>query len=91
MAEAYNQNFKPFGLNVRVPERTMQQAGESISKVATGAVDPLFKYLEENEEVFNGDVGMEINSIVAQSFNTGVLLRHADEEVNGKPSFDMHM
>ena len=53
--------------------------------------DPLFKFLEENEQVFNGDIVYEINKITAESFTIGAAMRMQDEKTNGNPpSFDMH-
>lgn len=94
MAEAgfsFNRPYKPFGLNVKVPERTLKQAGETLGNLAKGPADPLFKFLEENEQVFNGDLNFQINRISAQSFTIGSAMRMEDEKMNGMPlSFDMH-
>ena len=51
----FNRPYKPFGMNVKVPEigeKTLQQAGKTLGNIAKSPVDPLFKFLEENEEVF---------------------------------------
>ena len=29
----FNRPYKPFGFNIKVPERTIQQAGDSIRKI----------------------------------------------------------
>lgn len=87
----FNRPYKPFGLNVKVPERTLQQAGETLGNLAKAPADPLFKFLEENEQVFNGDLNFQINRISAQSFTIGSAMRMEDEKMNGMPpSFDMH-
>ena len=57
---SFNRPYKPFGLNVKVPERTLKQVGDTLGNVAKAPVDPLFKFLEENEEVFNGDLIYQI-------------------------------
>ena len=97
MADAqfsFNRPYKPFGVNVKVPEigeKTLQQAGETLTNIATGPVDPLFKFLEENETVFNGDIAFQINKMFAQGFTIGSAMRVEDEKTNGMPpSFDMH-
>lgn len=94
MAESnfsFNRPYKPFGFNVQVPERTLQQAGETLENIVKAPTDPLFNFLEENEGVFNGDVAFEINRTVAQNFTIGSAMRIEDEKINGKnPSFDMH-
>ncbi len=87
----FNRPYKPFGLNVKVPERTIQQAGETLEELVKSPAAPLFEFLEENEAVFNGDVAYEINKTVAQNFTIGSAMRIENEKVNGKnPSFDMH-
>lgn len=91
MSDATFNSFfnRPFGLNVKVPERTMQQAKDTLSNTATGVFEPLFTYLETNENVFTGDVAKEIEKYTLASFNTGAILQQADEQVNGfKPKFD---
>jgi len=87
----FNRPYKPFGFNVQVPERTLQQAGETLENLVKAPTDPLFNFLEENESVFNGDVAFEINRTTAQNFTIGSAMRVENEKVNGKnPSFDMH-
>ena len=49
---SFNRPYKPFGLNVKVPEigeKTLKQAGDTLSNIAKAPVEPLFKFLEENE------------------------------------------
>lgn len=91
---SFNRLYKPFGLNVKVPEigeKTLKQAGDTLSNIAKAPVEPLFKFLEENEEVFNGDINFQINKAFAESFTIGSAMRQEDEKVNGMPpSFDMH-
>ena len=87
----FNRPYKPFGLNVKVPERTIQQAGETLEGLVKAPTAPLFEFLEENEAVFNGDVANEINKANIQNFNIGSAMRMEDEKVNGRnPMFDMH-
>ena len=89
-----NRPFKPFGMNVKVPEigeRTLKQAGDTLSGIVKSPAEPLFKFLEENEEVFTGDINYKINKIYAESFTIGSAMRLEDEKINGMPSsFDMH-
>ena len=47
----FNRPYKPFGLNVKVPERTIQQAGETLEELVKSPAAPLFEFLEENEAV----------------------------------------
>ncbi len=93
MGEQFNFNrpYKPFGFNIQVPERTLQQAGESLEGIIKAPVAPLFNFLEENESVFNGNIAFEINRTEAQNFNIGSMMRMEDEKINGqRPHFDMH-
>ena len=91
MSEASFNSFfnKPFGLNVQVPERTLKQAGSTLNGTASGILKPALNYLEENEEVFTGEVAQEIKKIHTNSFNIGSKMRQEDERVNGRaPKFD---
>lgn len=82
-------NSQSFGLNVKVPTRTLQQAGETAGNIAGGVFEPLFTYLEENENVFSGDISQELNKTRVANFNTTAIMNSMDEKVNGKkPSFD---
>ena len=50
---SFNRPYKPFGMNVKVPdvgERTLKQAGETLGNIVKSPTEPLFKFLEENEE-----------------------------------------
>ncbi|MBQ2872295.1 hypothetical protein IJE86_11385 [bacterium] len=75
----------PFGLNVRVPTRTLQEAQKTLENQISGLWTPLFDYLEKNEAVFNGDVVEQINQYNRQAYNLGAIMR----EVSEKPAFDM--
>lgn len=93
MAESSFTNFfnnsQGFGLNVRVPEKTLRQIGKTAGNMAGGVLEPLFTYLDENKNVFNGDVTHEINRINAENFTMGMILQTADEKSNGpRPKFD---
>ncbi|MEI8378467.1 MAG: hypothetical protein WCF95_08020 [bacterium] len=91
MTEASFSNFfnRPFGLNVKVPERTLKQAGDTLQNTAGGVLTPLTDYLEDNEKVFTGEVAKEINKIFSYCFNIGAKMQAEDVKVNGKtPNFD---
>lgn len=81
-------NGQSFGLNV-AGSRTFQQMGKTAGNVAGGVLEPLFTYLEENENVFSGDITKEFNKICSENFNTTIIMQAADEKANGpKPTFD---
>jgi len=94
MAESTFNNFfnkgQTFGMNIKVPEKTLEQMGKTAGKTASGVFEPLFTYLEENENVFSGDVTHELNKIHSERFNTVLAMDQADAKVNGpKATFDM--
>lgn len=91
---SFNRPYKPFGFNVKVPEigeRTLKLAEGTLTNIVTAPVEPLFTFLEENEDVFNGDINYKINKAFAESFTIGTAMRVEDEKINGMPpAFDMH-
>ena len=104
MADILNQNLnnnalqgnnnlrpsKPFGLNVKVPERTIQQITESVKTTATSSVSGILRYLEKNENVFDGTVARQLDDLFIQDFNTKQILKNAETTEN-KASFVMDM
>ena len=61
---SFNRPYKPFGFNIKVPEvgeRTMKLAEGTLSNIVKSPVEPLFTFLEENENVFNGDITYQMN------------------------------
>lgn len=91
MADTSFTNFfnQGFGLNVKGHEVDASQLGKSLSGAASGVFEPLFTYLEENENVFSGDITKELNKTFAEKFNLNMILSRTDEAVNGKrPRFD---
>lgn len=80
---------KPFGLNVKVPERTLKQLGESIKTNTTSGVTNIFNYLERNEKVFDGTVSKQLDSLFVQDFNTKQILKAADKTAGHKFEMDM--
>ena len=91
---SFNRPYKPFGMNVKVPdvgEKTLKLAGDTLGNIVKSPTEPLFKFLEDNEDVFTGDINYKINKMTAESFTIGSAMRMEDEKINGLPSsFDMH-
>ena len=82
-------NSQTFGLNVKAPDKDLKQLGKTAGNMAGGVLEPLFTYLEVNENVFSGDIALELNKTRAAKFNTEVIMMAADEKMNGpKPTFD---
>lgn len=93
MAESNFTNFfnssQSFGLNVRVPEKSLKQFGKTAGDMAGGVFEPLFTYLEENENVFSGDLTKELNKKRVANFNMEMIMSATDEKTNGpRPTFD---
>lgn len=83
MAEDFVNNNQ-FGLNVKLPTRTMQQIQESAGGLVGGLWDPLFDFIidSKNQNVFNGSVANEIEKYNLMMFNTGSLLREREKGLN---------
>lgn len=75
----------PFGLNIKVPTRTIKEAQKTLEKEISGLWTPIFDYLEKNESVFNGDITEQINQYNRQAYNLGAIMRDNTE----RPTFDM--
>ena len=104
MADMLNQNLnknsfqgnnnlrpaKPFGLNVKVPERTLKQISETVKSNATSGVSNIFNYLAKNENVFDGTVAKQLDNLFVQDFNTKQILKNS-ETVENKATFVMDM
>lgn len=88
---------RPFGLNVRVPNvpaptRSQKLVAEIIKEMAMAPITPVINYFKTNENVFNGNVSREIESLRKQQKVTVELLQDADDIVMSEaPSFMMDM
>ena len=80
---------KPFGLNVKVPERTIKQIGDSVKSNAGAGINGIFSYLARNEKVFDGTVTKQLDNLFVQDFNTKQILKEAD--TNTGRHFEMDM
>ncbi len=70
---------KPFGLNIKVPTRTLQEAQRTLEKQVSSLWTPVFDFFEKNEKVFNGDVTEQINQYNRQAYNLGAIMRDVTE------------
>jgi hypothetical protein len=88
---------RPFGLNVRVPQapigtRTQKLVVDVIKDMAMAPITPVIEYFKNNENIFNGNVAREIESLNKQQKITVELLQDADDIVMSEtPSFMMDM
>ena len=66
---------QPFGLNVALPQKTIQEiqkiAKEELEEIT---VNPFINYFEENEKVFSGEVADEIDRYRAQLYSVNQLM-----------------
>lgn len=89
---------RPFGLNVRVPQtkfvgtRTEVLIKEIIKELAFAPIKSIIDYFKDNENVFNGNVSAEIESLQNQQKLTVELLQDADDSVmSSVPTFMIDM
>lgn len=68
---------QPFGMNIKMPTRTLQQGKDTVEKRIGGVFEPLFNFIEENQSVFDGSIADEIERYNLMSYNTGAILRNA--------------
>ena len=67
---------RPFGLNIAVPHKTIEEVKKVIQKeVEENTVNPFLEYLEQNEKVFDGTVQKEIRKYQAQIYTMGQAAR----------------
>lgn len=83
--------YKPFGLNVHVPEAeaTLAKISESVKSAASTNYGIIATYLANNDDVFSGKVGKEIKSLNHEQEMTSRILDNADLARPRK--FEMHM
>lgn len=66
----------PFGLNIAVPKKTLQEIKKTVEKeVREISVNPFSEYFEENDKVFSGEVAQEIHKYNAQIYALGQIMR----------------
>lgn len=82
MLENNSTNFfnKPFGLNVKVPTRTLQQAKDTAVKAVNGLWEPVVDYFDKADNVFSGNVQEEIAKINRQTYSLGVTMRAGQDK-----------
>lgn len=96
-AHDWRRTPRPFGLNVRVPQnpigvRTQNLIKKTVVELLTAPAKEVLDYFKKNENVFNGSISAEIESLEKQQKITVELLQDADEVVmTDVPSFMMDM
>lgn len=64
-----------FGMNIKVPTRTIKQSQETAQGVVNSLWEPLFNFIDENQGVFTGSVANQIEKYNLMMFNVGSALR----------------
>ena len=72
---------QPFGLNIKVPTRTIEQVKQTAEGTVSGLWEPLFGFIEDNQSVFTGSVANQIEKYNLMMFNIGAELRKAEGPV----------
>ncbi len=71
---------RPFGLNIALPDRTLQQIQETaVQNINIFA--PVVDYLDQNDKVFSGDVSQEIDKYNRMTYALGAAARAGKPEV----------
>ncbi len=86
MADATNSGNilnRPFGLNIALPERTLRQFQETAVN-SVNLFTPIIDYLDENDNVFSGDVAKQISKYNEMTYALGAAARAGKV----KPTFD---
>ncbi len=79
---------RPFGLNISVPKKTIEEVKKVVKKDFEEITEnPFINYLDENEKVFDGSVAKEIRKYQAQIYAMG----QAAREGQPKRTFKMDM
>ncbi len=66
----------PFGLNISIPTKTIQEVQKiTQQEIADVTVNPFLNYLDENDKVFSGEVASEIRKYQAQIYSLGQVMR----------------
>ena len=76
----------PFGLNIALPKRTIQEVQQVVKQeIENISANPFANYLNENEKVFTGEIASEIRKYQAQMYALGQVMR----EGQPKSSFNI--
>ena len=89
MAENYSLGSR-FGFNVaqQNTKNAQQKSEQTIDKTVGDLFDSMTSYVAKYENVFNGDVAKEINSLSRQSMIVGMNLKASDGNIR---KFDMNI
>ena len=66
---------QPFGMNIKIPEKTLKLIEQGAESRVNSIFEPLFNFIEDNQNVFTGDVSRQIDKYNALQYNIGAELR----------------
>ena len=72
----------PFGLNIKLPTRTLKEAQKTLTGQVSSLWEPVIDFFEKNDKVFNGDVSAQIDLYNRQTYNLGAIMRDVTETHN---------
>lgn len=66
----------PFGLNITLPKKTIEEVTKvAQQEIENMTVNPFVDYFEENDRVFSGEVAKEIRKFQSQIYSLGQVMR----------------
>ncbi len=67
---------KPFGFNIALPRKTIQEVKRVVQKeIENITVNPVENFFESADKVFSGEAAEEIRKYQAQIYSLGQLMR----------------
>lgn len=67
---------KPFGFNITLPQKSLEEVKKvAVQEAENLTVNPFIEYLEENDKVFSGQVANEIRKYQSQIYSLGQVMR----------------
>ena len=73
-------DIKSFGLNIIPEKEAVGLVGSSVENALSGLWEPILDYLEENDNVFSGQVLNEIARLDNQAMRLGMTLSAGEEK-----------
>ena len=71
------ENFinKTFGQNVKIPVKTLKQFEKTAQGSVNNIFEPLFNFIDDNQNIFTGNVANEIEKYTLMTYNINALLK----------------
>ena len=88
MAENKMISNNPFGVNIALPKKSIQEV-QKVAKqeLANISVNPFLNYLDENDKVFSGEVAKEIRKYQSQVYALGQIMREGQPRTTFNAKF----